>query len=106
MAVRNQSDFQVHELYVTDVGSATWGENLLRGDVLFPGESMTLGIECGTYDALIVDETNAECEVHDLDLCFDDADWIIRNNTCSVFAARIAAEKEAKAKAAGATDKR
>ncbi|MBX3154909.1 MAG: hypothetical protein KF773_02830 [Deltaproteobacteria bacterium] len=90
LLVANHSDFEIHELYVTGAGRASWGPNLLRGDVLFPGESMMLAIGCGTYDALLIDETNAACEVFDLDLCFDDADWIIRNNSCSLFEARAA----------------
>jgi hypothetical protein len=88
--VANDSDFEVHEMYVTGSGNATWGPNLLRGDILFPGDSMELALGCGTYDALLIDETGAACEVFDLDLCFDDADWIIRNNTCDVFEARAA----------------
>lgn len=88
LLVVNQSDFTIYELYVTPIGNQSWGPNLLGGDVLFPNESINLGIECGTYDALLVDETNAMCEVNNLDLCFDDADWIIRNNSCAVFEAR------------------
>jgi len=88
LLVTNQSDFTIMELYVTPVGNQTWGPNLLGGDVLFPNESVNLGIDCGTYDALLIDETNAMCEVNNLDLCFDNADWIIRNNSCAVFEAR------------------
>jgi hypothetical protein len=102
LLVANHSDFEVHEIYVTDVGRQSWGPNLLDEDVLFPGESMMVSIGCGTYDALLIDETGAACEVFNLDLCFDDADWIIRNNSCSVFEAR-AAEQAAKATKA-ATD--
>lgn len=95
LTVSNQSDFTIQELYLTDIGSSTWGRNLLAGDVLFPGEALSLGVDCGTYDALLVDETNVECELTGLDLCFNDAEWVIRNNTCSVFAARLAAEQQA-----------
>lgn len=91
LLVSNHSDFEIHEMYVTDVGSPTWGPNLLHGDILFPGESMTLGLACGTYDAMLIDETDAVCEVSSIDLCFEDADWIIRNNACAVFEARAAA---------------
>lgn len=87
-AVRNESDYEIHELYVTSVGSSTWGPNLLGGDVLLPDETIHLDIDCGTYDAMLVDETNTTCEISNLSLCFDDADWVIRNNTCTVFAAR------------------
>jgi hypothetical protein len=101
LRVVNRSDFAITEIHVTDVGSSTWGPNLVSGDLLAPGESLTLGVDCSTYDALIVDEDGVDCEVHDVDLCLNDASWIIRNETCSVFgAARAAREAAAKASAA------
>jgi hypothetical protein len=91
--VSNQSDFEIHEMYVTPVASPTWGPNLLRGDILFPGDAMFLSLDCDTYDAMLIDETGAACEVANVRLCFDDADWIIRNNTCALFEARAAAAR-------------
>jgi hypothetical protein len=102
LLVSNESDFEIHEMYVTDVASPTWGPNLLRGDVLFPGDFVVLDLACGTYDAMLVDETDATCMATNLELCFDDADWIIRNNTCDVFEAR-AAEMAKTAKPGGDT---
>ena len=103
LTVDNQSNFVILELHVTPVGSSTWGPNLLSGDGLFPDESITLGVECDLYDALLVDEDGEECEIEAVDLCLNDANWIIRDNTCTVFAAKAAAKKaaaEAAAKAA------
>lgn len=97
LLVSNRSDFEIHELYVTPVGASTWGDNLLGQDILLPGDKLDLGISCGTYDAMIIDETGAVCELDGVDLCFDDADWIIRNNSCSVFEARAAEMAKAKA---------
>lgn len=94
--VENRSDFEIHEMYVTDINSASWGPNLLHGDVLLPDESMSIGLPCGTYDALLIDETGAACEVSAIDLCFEDADWIIRNTSCAVFEQRAALAAEAK----------
>jgi hypothetical protein len=89
--VENRSDFEIHEMYVTPIDSISWGDNLLGGDVLMPRESMYIGLECGTYDALLIDELGFACEVNAIDLCFDDADWIIRNSSCAVFEQRAAA---------------
>ena len=99
LKVRNDSDFQITEIHVTGVGNATWGPNLLGGDTLAPGESLVLGVDCGTYDALLVDEQGVDCEIHDVDLCLNDAHWIIGNNTCAVFGAAKAARDAAAAKA-------
>ena len=85
LTVVNESDYVIEEIYLTEVDNPRWGPNLLRGDVLFPGEEMTLGVSCDYYDALIVDEDGVECEVYDLDLCLNDALWVIRNRTCPVF---------------------
>ncbi|MBA3541441.1 MAG: hypothetical protein H0T79_17650 [Deltaproteobacteria bacterium] len=102
LEVQNASDFTIEELYLTDVNSSDFGPNLLRGDVLFPDESFVLGVECGVYDALLIDESGTECELQSIDLCFDDATWVIQNNTCDVFAAaRAAREKAATDKATG-----
>lgn len=95
--VHNQSDFAITEIRVTSVGSSTWGPNLISGDILAPGESLTIGVTCDTYDALLVDESGAECTVRDIDLCFSTADWVIRNDTCPVFAAAKAARDAAQA---------
>jgi hypothetical protein len=98
LTVSNQSDFTLYEIYLTEVNDPDWGPNLLRGDVLYPDEELTLGVPCDFYDALLVDETGLECEVHDIDLCLNDAVWVVRNNTCSVFEAE-AKKREAAAKA-------
>jgi hypothetical protein len=91
LRVENRSDFAIVEIHVTPVGKASWGRNLLDGDILAPGETIVLGADCGTYDALLVDEAGVDCEVDNIDLCLNDATWIIRNNTCTVFGAAKAA---------------
>lgn len=96
LSVINDSDYVIYEIYLTETDNPDWGPNLLRGDVLFPDEEIVLGVPCDFYDALVVDEDGVECEVHDLDLCLNDATWVINNNTCTVF------EAEAKRRAAEA----
>jgi len=58
---------------------------------------LALGVPCDTYDALVVDEDDVDCELHDIDLCLNDATWVIRNNTCPVFAQEAAKRAAAKA---------
>jgi len=91
LRVTNHSDFAIVEIYLAEVGDPVWGSNLLGDDVLLPGEALLLGVTCGFYDALLIDEDHVDCELDDLDLCRNDADWVIHNNTCSVFGARKAA---------------
>jgi hypothetical protein len=101
LRVRNASDFAITEIHVTSVGNATWGPNLISGDILAPGESLTVDVSCDTYDALLVDESGADCTIHNVDLCFNNADWIIQNDTCPVFAAAQAAREAAQAAGSG-----
>jgi hypothetical protein len=100
LEVQNASDFSIVEIHVTSVGSSTWGPNLISGDVLAPGESLTIDVTCDTYDALLVDSDGVDCQLHSVSLCFNDASWVIQNNTCSVFG-EAKARREAEAKAAG-----
>lgn len=102
LTVANDSDFVIYEIYLTETDNPDWGPNLLRGDVLYPDEELVLGVPCDYYDALLVDEDNVECEVHDLDLCLNDAVWVIRNNTCTVFEAE-AKKRAEQAQAPAAT---
>lgn len=103
LQVRNQSDFAITEIHVTSVGSVTWGPNLISGDILAPGESLTVDVSCDQYDALLVDESGAQCTIHNVDLCFNTADWIIRNDTCPVFSVARAAREAAQAAGSGSS---
>jgi hypothetical protein len=100
LRVTNRSVFTIEHLYVAPVGTVSWGPDQLQGDVLFPDESLTLGVACDFYDGRLVDETNAECIVHDLDLCANDAVWVITTDDCDgVFNAAAAKAANAKRKA-------
>jgi hypothetical protein len=103
LVVRNRSDFAITEIHVTSVGSTTWGPNLISGDILAPGQSLAVDVSCDQYDALLVDESGAQCTIHDVDLCFNTADWIIQNDTCPVFAAARAAREAAQATGSGSS---
>ena len=85
LRVQNQSDFAITEIHVTSVGSTAWGANLISGTILAPGESLTVAVRCDQYDALVIDEAGEQCIIHNVDLCFNNADWIIHNDTCSAF---------------------
>jgi hypothetical protein len=85
LRVQNQSGFAITEIHVTAVGSTTWGPNLISGTVLAAGSSLTVSVACDQYDALLIDEAGEQCTLHNVDLCFSSADWIIRNDTCAAF---------------------
>ena len=81
LTVDNASDYVLTELRIarTDVDEP-YGPNLIP-DALFPDESITIDLDCDFYDVLVADDGSppAECELIDLDLCFDDAIWTLTN---------------------------
>lgn len=95
LSVTNRSSFVLTEIRVADIDAPTWGPNLLGGDVLYPDESLDVSVDCGNYDALVVDETGAECTLPNIDLCFDNAEWVISDaalSQCDTFGARLTGE--------------
>src|SRR5690606_13678007 len=65
--VDNRSDYALYEVYLADVDAYSWGPDLLRGDILYPGDSLEIhSVDCGTYDSLIYDELGAACELHNI----------------------------------------
>jgi len=77
LTVDNESSYVLTQVHVADPGDPTWGPNLLGGSPLYPGDSLTVSLDCGYYDVLIVDQDGFDCTLYDLDLCFDDAVWLI-----------------------------
>jgi hypothetical protein len=85
LTVHNLSQYDITDIYIAPVGSRSWGPNLLDpGEVLFAGDQLTFSTVCDTYDVKVIDETDVDCVVPDVDLCLNDADWIVRDNTCHV----------------------
>lgn len=84
--VSNRSSYFLNEIHLAPVDSTTWGPDLLPGD-LAPGEDLVItSIACDTYDVLVVDETGVDCELHNVDLCFDSDSWVIDDVTLDVCA--------------------
>ena len=86
ITVWNESSYAIDDLYVTEVNTFDWGPDLLGGDVLLPGESISVVVDCDVYDIKVIDETGVECELYDVDVCFEDDGWVIDDvilDTCA-----------------------
>jgi len=108
LEVSNESDFAITDIYLTEVDNRDWGPNLIAGDVLLPDESIVLvDINCDYYDAQLIDEDDVACEIYNVDLCLNDAVWVVRNNTCAVWTATgwVSAEKKPLPAAGRTTEK-
>lgn len=71
LLIDNQSSFDLYEIYVTPIDAEYWGPDQLDGSILEPGEALSLGLDCDYYDVLVVDDFGHECEILDLDVCYD-----------------------------------
>lgn len=87
LLVANESDFAIVELYITETDNPDYGPNLLGFDVLLPGEELFVPLRCDFYDVLLIDEDGVDCELFDIDMCLNEATFIIHNNTCTIFEA-------------------
>ena len=80
VTIRNQSNWDIHHLFMSPVDKDTWGPDQLGEEVISKGESFMLhSIPCDSYDVKIVDDDGDECIVEDVDLCRDNATWTITN---------------------------
>lgn len=106
LTVFNDSGFTIVELNLVPNFAGTWGRDYLGGHDLLDGEEITLAVECGTYDVRLIDEDDFVCEVLDVDLCLNNADFVITPTTledCDNFAVTKRPRTTPKAAAATAT---
>ncbi|WP_395679892.1 hypothetical protein [Dokdonella sp.] len=79
--LRNNSNWDLRELYLAPVGSDHWGPNQISRSIR-PDDSFTLtGIRCDKYDVKLVDEDNSECIVRDVAMCAQDKVWRINDRS-------------------------
>jgi hypothetical protein len=79
--IRNKSDWDFHNFYLSPTEEAEWGPDQLGDLVLESGASFELtGIPCDSYDVKLVDEDGDECVVPGVDICRGDQGWVIDND--------------------------
>lgn len=82
LTVDNASSYALYELSLTPVAVEQWGEDLLRGDPLLPGERINIyDIDCDTYDVRVEDQSGVDCVLKAVTLCFDAQVWVITDRT-------------------------
>lgn len=102
ITVYNESSYDLYALYITPQDVFDWGPNMLSGDVLYPGEYITIEVGCDIYDVKVVDDTGVECELSGIDVCFgEDDSWVIDDFTLDVCAFGVAATEGGAKKAHG-----
>jgi len=87
LTIRNDSSYGIYQLHLSPSDNESWGEDLLGGDPLLPGEAGTAPVvDCAKYDLRLVDDENVECIIQDIDLCFNDEDWTLNDTVLAVCA--------------------
>ena len=79
--VVNNSDWDIHQLFLSPTHKDTWGPDQLGDKVItHGGGSFTLhSIPCGHYDIKIVDEDGDPCVIEDVLMCKDHTHWNVTN---------------------------
>ena len=79
--IENESDWDIHFLYLSPSASDEWGPDQLGDDVIISGSRYKLkGVGCNTYDVLIVDEDSDECILSQIPMCTGKEYWEIGND--------------------------
>lgn len=79
----NKSSWDIDHIYFSPVDKETWGNDILGSDaILEPNETITVLVDCETWDVKFVAEDGAECIVADLDICEVEGTWTIDDIGC------------------------
>jgi hypothetical protein len=79
--IKNKSDWEIHQFFLSPVETDKWGPDQLGEDVIGTGGTFTLsGVPCDSYDVMLVDEDGDECVVSEVDICGDNQGWVISND--------------------------
>lgn len=73
ITVTNKCAFSIDRIYISEVDDAEWGNDILDADeILAPGASVDIEIECGTWDVKLIAEDGSSCEVAAVEMCSAD----------------------------------
>ncbi|MDB5033346.1 MAG: hypothetical protein JWQ98_587 [Chlorobi bacterium] len=73
ISLHNKCTFAIHQVFLSPVSEDKWGDDILdKDEVLKPGESVDIEIDCGQWDAKLVAEDGSTCVVHDVNICAAD----------------------------------
>lgn len=94
LVVQNQSHVAITEIHIAPHDNTAWGTNLLSGQSLAPGASLTISsvssVDCANdaslhYDALLIDEHGDQCVIKGVDLCSATAALTVQDSACTAF---------------------
>jgi hypothetical protein len=77
ITIVNDSDWAIHQLYLSPTSRSEWGPDRLGGGTILPngGTFLLHDVPCRSYDVKLVDADGAPCIVGAVNLCADDDVW-------------------------------
>lgn len=70
ITVKNTTKFGIDHIYISPDEEDHWGNDLLGDDeILKPGASIEVEVDCGKWDVKLIAEDETECQVEDITLC-------------------------------------
>lgn len=81
VTIVNNSDWDIHRLFLSPTDEDHWGPDQLGDEVLASGGSFKLrAIPCDDYDVKLIDEDGDECVVAAVDICGGHEKWAFDND--------------------------
>jgi hypothetical protein len=78
LAVKNNSQYVIHKLYVSPSKSKKWGADQLGQNSVAKGQEFTVrNIPAGVYDLKIVDQDDDSCLVENVDMSSSNITWTL-----------------------------
>ena len=88
LRVQNDSQIAIVDIRLAPINSSSLGANRIAGELLSPGEEMSLNTSCGLDDATVTAASGATCILTGLDLCDNRGLWVVDDGLCPAFAVR------------------
>ena len=77
LTIVNQESYAITDIYLSPTGSFATTDNLLGSVPLGANESITVSVNCDTYDIEIIDDFPTDCKISSYDLCGTDDQFLL-----------------------------
>lgn len=68
--IKNTTKFTVDEIHISPDEEDHWGDDILDDDELLkPGETVEVEVDCGKWDVKLIAEDASACEIENITLC-------------------------------------
>ncbi|MBC7572301.1 MAG: hypothetical protein H7319_21610 [Spirosoma sp.] len=70
ITIKNTTKFGIDNIYLSPDEEEHWGEDLLgENEILKPGATIEVEVDCGKWDVRLVAEDESDCQIEDVTLC-------------------------------------